>query len=200
MSAEKEREREFDRWYFERRRGIFRGEAECGGEGTLLDAIRERIKTETDEEIRRSLKFTLSGEYSFQERFSEAEAVLLELNEETPDEPLPLITLAGQRLYYERKPETAMPIIDMAIEVAYRTGIFRRLALGTKARAALELKAYATVEAILNQLMELKFGRGHVDCGIERDFFDRLPSGVISEVVARRYDEFSKEKREARPS
>jgi hypothetical protein len=42
--------------------------------------------------------------------------------------------------------------------------------------------------------MELKFGPGHVDCGIERDFFDRLPPGVINDDVARRYDKFSCEK------
>jgi hypothetical protein len=195
MSAERDELREFDRWCFERRRAISRGEAECGAEEALLDAIREKIKTETNAENRRSFKFMLSSEYASQDRFAEAEAVLLELNDETPDRPLPLISLAGHKLYYERKPEAAMPIIDRAIEIAYRTGIFRRLALGTKARAALELRDYPVVEDILRQLMGLKFGPAHVDCGIERDFFDRLPVGAINDEVARRYNEFSSEKR-----
>src|ERR1700736_4454099 len=139
MSAESDEQREFEKWYRDRRRAIFRGEAECGAEEALLEAIRERIRSETNEENRRSLNFMLSSEYEFQERYSEAEAVLLKIYDEDPNEPFPLISLAGQKLYAEEKPEVAMPIIDRAIVVAYRTGIFRRLALGTKARIALKL-------------------------------------------------------------
>jgi hypothetical protein len=194
MTAESAGPSEFERWYFERRRAIFKGEAGCGAEEELLDAIRQRIKEETDEENRRGLKFTLSTEYAIQERYPEAEVVLLGLHDENPDEPLPLISLAGQKLYYEEKPEAAMPIINRAIEVAYRSNVFRRLALGTKARIAHALKEYGIVEDVLNQLMQLKFGPGDVDCGIERDFLDRLPAGTISEEVARKYDRFSQRK------
>jgi hypothetical protein len=200
MTNESDRDRELHQWYSERRRAIFRGEAGCGAEEELLAALKEKIRNETNEKVARSLKFTLAGEYELQERYAEAEATLLKLMDETPDALLPLISLASQKLYAEQNPQAAMPIIDKAIEIAYRTGIFRRLALGNKARIALALESYVVVEDVLRQLMDLRFGREHVDCGIERDFFDRLPAGVIDEEISRRYDEFSSEIRKPQRS
>ena len=83
-----------------------------------------------------------------------------------------------------------MSIIDEAIDRAMRSGNFRRDALGTKARIALGLKDYGVVEEVLKQLMGLKFVHGNVDCGIERDFLDRLPPGAIDAKVASDYDRF----------
>ncbi len=154
----------------------------------------KKIEGESDPKRLAALKYILANEYHWQHRWADAEAILLEIHRAAPDEPLPLLSLAGSKLYYERRPEAAMPYIDQAIEVACRTGVFRQLALGTKARVALELGAYRVVEDILQQLMELKFSRESVDCGIERDFFERLPAGTIDANVARRYDDFSREK------
>src|SRR5262245_57719958 len=107
---------------------------------------------------------------------------------------MPLISLAGQKLYFENRPELAMSIIDRAIPVAYRSGVFRRHALATKARIALQLKRYDVVESVLKDILQLTFNRRNFDIGRERDILDRLPPGSIDPEVARQYDKFCRAK------
>ena len=161
------------------------------GNNELINAIEERIGTESSEIKLRVLRLCLAGEYKWHSRYTEAEEIYCDLFERSPDEPFPLICLAEQKLYWEDQPERAMEIVDEAIGAAHRSGNFRRLALGVKARIAIKLKAYNVVEDVLTQLMQLDFGPGNADCGIERDFLDRTPSGAIDEEVARKYDQFA---------
>jgi hypothetical protein len=88
-----------------------------------------------------------------------------------------------------------MSIIDRAIEAAYRSGLFRRQALGVKARIALQLERHDVVEGVLRDILLLKFTRKNVDVGRERDILDRLPPGSIDGEVARQYDEFCRAKK-----
>jgi hypothetical protein len=78
--------------------------------------------------------------------------------------------------------------------VAKRTGFFRRQALATKARIALELKDYAVVEEVMRQIMGLTMTHGHVDIGAERDILDRLPPDSIAADVAEAYDAYCRER------
>ena len=105
--------------------------------------------------------------------------------EADPENPQPLIFLANQKLYREEQPKAAMAVIDRAVEVALRFGMFRREALGVKARIALALNRHDVVEDMLRQIMALAFTRGNADIGAERDFLDRLPPGSIDADVAR---------------
>ena len=163
----------------------------------IIPAIEQRIKNESDAAKLRILNFALASEHKAVGNYAAAEAIYLALFDEDQDEPMPLTLLAEQKLYREQQPEVAMPIIDRAIEVAFRSGIFRRHALGVKARIALELKAYHVVEDVLRQIMQVKFQRGNADIGVERDIFDRLPAGAISADVARQYDQFSSRRKQS---
>ena len=163
--------------------------------GRIIDELEKRIILETDLDELRTLRELLAHEYRGRGRHSEAEALYLKLHSDQPNDPLPLISLAGAKVYSQDHPEEAMPIIDKAIEIATRSGNFRRYALGTKARVALALKGYEIVEDVLKQLMNLKFVDGNIDCGVERDFFDQLPPGAIDENVAKDYDRFAKGRR-----
>lgn len=160
-------------------------------DGSMIDVLEKRILLETDAEALQTLRFLLAGEYAAHGRNEDAESLCWTLHRECPDDPMPLISLASKTLYCRNRPQEAMPIIDQAIDIANRSQTFRRFALGAKARIALELHDYSIVEDVLKQLMKLKLARGNIDCGIERDFFDRLPRGVIDENVAREYDKFS---------
>jgi len=157
-------------------------------------AIEEKIRNESDPMVLRALNFALGWEYRGVGDYTAYEAVSLRMFDAEPDEPVPLISLAEHKLLVQKQPEAAMPIIDRAIEVAFRSGIFRRHALATKARIALDLAQYHVVEEILRQIMQLEFGRGNADIGVERDFYDRLPPGSIDADVARQYDAFCRAK------
>jgi len=158
---------------------------------SIIDAIEQRLKTETDPDSLRTLQFRLADEYAFYGQYANAESVYHELYRQIPNEPVPLIALAEQKLYDEHNLSDAMHIIERAIKVAMLSGHFCRLALGVKARIALELCAYNVVEDVLKQLLELKSVSEKSDCGVERDFFERLPRAVINEVVEREYDKYS---------
>jgi hypothetical protein len=56
--------------------------------------IMNRMRVESDPEALRSLAFILASEFGQQERYREAEGVLLDLSERSPAEPYPLIALA----------------------------------------------------------------------------------------------------------
>jgi hypothetical protein len=154
-----------------------------------IRVLKERIDGESDVAKRRELKFILAQEYRHEEDYAACEAIYLQLFEEKLDDPVPLIKLAEQKLYFERQPEVAMGVIDQAIEVAYGSGNFRRNALGVKARIALAMEDFKVVEGVLIRIMQLGFEFGNTDVGFMRDFFDRLPPGSIDPEVARQYDE-----------
>ena len=155
----------------------------------LIHALEERIDSELDGAKRRELKFILAQEYKHEDDYAASEAIYLQLFETKPDDPIPLIKLAEQKLYFERQPEAAMSIIDRAIEVAYSSGNFRRNALGVKARIALWMEDFEIVQRVLTQIMQLGFEYGNIDVGFRRDFFDRLPPGSINSEVAHQFDE-----------
>jgi tetratricopeptide (TPR) repeat protein len=155
----------------------------------LVYALKERIDSEPDAANRRELNLILAQEYRQEEDYAACEAIYLQLFETKPDDPVPLIKLAEQKLYFERQPEAAMRIIDQAVEVAYGSGNFRRNALGVKARIALAMEDFKVVEGVLTQIMQLGFEFGKIDVGFMRDFFDRLPPGSIDPELARQYDE-----------
>ena len=161
----------------------------------LIEAIKERIRTEPDLAKRRELNFVLAREHRREQDYAAAEAIYIQLFEPEPGDPEPLIQLAEQKLYYEDEPAEAMRVIDRAIDAGFRSGRFRRNALSVKARIAMASKDYQAVQCILTQIMQLGFERGNIDTGIARDFFDRLPAGSIDPEVARQYDEFCRDSR-----
>jgi hypothetical protein len=160
----------------------------------IIPVLEDRIRGETHPLRMHALRFHLASAHGARGNHAAAEAVYLADFEADPDSPQPLIFLASQKLYNEEQPEAAMPIIDRAVEVAMRVGMWRRHALGQKARVALALDRPAVVEEVLRQLLALTFTRGNADCNVERDFLDRLPPGSIDAEVARAYDDYCRKR------
>jgi hypothetical protein len=158
-----------------------------------IQILKERIDSEPDAAKRRELKVILAQEYNHEEDFAACEAIYLQLFETKPDDPIPLIKLAEQKLYFEKEYEAAMRIIDRAVAAACASGNCRRNTLGVKARIALAMENFKIVEGVLTQIMQLGFEYGNIDVGFHRDFLDRLPPGSIDPEVARQYDEFCRE-------
>ena len=156
----------------------------------IIKAIEDRIRDRPDAAEVDDLYRMLAGEYSFNQDYAAAEAIQRRLADKHPDDPLPLISLATNKCSFQDQPEEAMELINRALEVAYRTGVLRRFALGSKARIALELKRYDIVEDVLREIMQLNFDPETPDIGRERDFFDRIPPGSIDAEVARQYDQY----------
>jgi len=132
----------------------------------------------------------LANECSALGDFATTEKIERRLADRNPDDPLPLNAMASNKCSLQDQPEEAMVLINRALEVAQRTGEFRRYTLGNKARVALALERYDIVEAVLREIMQLKIDPEVPDIGRERDFFDRLPLGSIDPGVARQYDEY----------
>jgi hypothetical protein len=162
------------------------------GETNIVRAIETRMEGESDEAVLRVLNFALASEYKSRERYDESEHIYGFLLSRRPDWPMPLILLAEQKLYCEQQPAAAMQFIDRAIDIAFRSAIFRRQALGVKARIALQLGKYDIVEDVLRKLLALRLEPDTVDVGIERDFFDRLPANAIDTDLARQFDRHSR--------
>jgi tetratricopeptide (TPR) repeat protein len=161
----------------------------------IVDEITRRMNTESNEEDVRSLAFFLANEFRRQERYAEAENILLDLTERNPVEPYPLISLAEQKLYYEEKPSEALEIVEKALNRARASGNFRRNALGVKARIAEKLQRYDLIADVLREIMTTKSGKSRADVGVERDFVDRLPTGAIDPTLLQQYDKFCRNRR-----
>jgi protein-disulfide isomerase-like protein with CxxC motif len=164
----------------------------------IVPILQQRIRDETYPAKLHALRHELATAHRLRRDHTAAEAVMLADAAANPDEPLPLISLADHKLYAEGNPTAAMAFIGRAVEVAMRTGIFRRHALATKARIALALADHAVVEDAMRRIMQLTFTRGHPDIGVERDILDRLPPGAIDEEVAQAYDAYCRRDGEAR--
>jgi hypothetical protein len=160
----------------------------------IIPVLEQRIRRETHPSRLHLLRYLLAEAHRDRGNYAASEAVYLADFEADPDNPQPLIFLSSQKLYDEELPEAAMPIVDRAVEVALRVGMWRRHALGQKARVALALERPDIVEEVLRQLLVLTFTRGNADCNVERDFLDRLPPGSIDADVARAYDDYCRER------
>lgn len=161
----------------------------------ILQKIGVRMQAESDSEDARSLAFILASELTRQERYREAENILLDLSAKDPLEPYPLIRLAEVKLYYEQELEDALEVVDSALERAKASEHFVRLALGVKARIAERLGRYDLVSDVLRAIMAMSTpGSSRVDVGVERDFFDRIPSGAVDVTLLHEYEAFCRRK------
>jgi hypothetical protein len=161
----------------------------------IIDEIRLRFREAHGEQRR-----WLAGVYvSFlirAKREPETLQVVDAMIDELPDDVRFPIRKAFLYHYMLDDSEKALPCIDLALRRAYRSGLFRREALGVKARILLELRRGEELSDVLEQIMSMQMIKGVADVGRERDFVDRAPPGLISEDVLRRYNEF----RPKRPS
>jgi tetratricopeptide (TPR) repeat protein len=123
-------------------------------------------------------------------REREAPPILDEMIERYPDDVRFPISKATLYHYFLDDPEEALRCIDLALKRAYRTGFFRREALGDKARILLRLGRGEQLSAVLEEIMSLQMTKGVPDVGRERDFVDRAPPGLIPEDILARYNEF----------
>jgi tetratricopeptide (TPR) repeat protein len=155
-----------------------------------IKAIEDRIHAKPDAPEVDDLYRVLASEYSALGNFAAAEMIERRLADKHPDDPLPLNTLASNKCSLQDQPEEAMELVNRALEVAHRTGEFRRYTLGNKARIALALKRYDIVESVLKDIMQLRIDPEVPDIGRERDFFDRLPPYSIDAGIARQYNEY----------
>ena len=123
-------------------------------------------------------------------REREALQFLDQMIEEHPDDVRLLMRKANINLFFLEDMEEALRCIDAALESAYRTLLFRREALGIKARILLKLGRGDELSDVLEEIMSLQIVKGIPDIGRERDFVDRAPPGLIRKGVLDRYNEF----------
>lgn len=123
-------------------------------------------------------------------RYHEALQLLVELSERYPNDVRLLISKATLYLYFIKDFERALSSIEVALELARRTGFFRREALGDKARILLKLGRGEELSDVLEEIMSLKMSKDIPDIARERDFVDRAPPGFIREDVLARYNQF----------
>lgn len=156
----------------------------------IVEKLINRLGVESNNEVVRFFKFVLADEFRRQQRYHEAEATLLDLSNNRPTEPIPLIQLAEQKLYMEQKPDDALAVVEKALERAYASGNYRRHALGVKARIAARLRRYELVEDVLKKLMAIELNETNADVGIERDFVNSIPPTAIDAELLKQYDKF----------
>jgi hypothetical protein len=155
----------------------------------IVDEIRQQFRTANLEE-RRWFAGTLVEFLIRAERQPETLQVVDEMIDELPDDVLFPMQKASLYLYTLGDAESALPCIDLALQRARRSGLFRRQALGEKARILLELRRGEELSQVLEEIMSMQIVEGIADIGRERDFVDRAPPGLISEDVLARYNQF----------
>lgn len=123
-------------------------------------------------------------------RYTDALQVLDAVMQRYPDDVRAAISKATKYFYLLEDPQGALECINSALQRAYRTGFFRREALGNKARILLKLGRGDELSDVLEEIMLLQIVKGIPDIGRERDFVDRAPPGLIRKSVLDRYNEF----------
>lgn len=156
----------------------------------VIDAVQKRKDAEKNERSKYQLALILKGLLIEAGRDQEALHLLKEMAGRLPGDVRFPIAEASLNLYFLDNPKAALTAIDEALARARRTGLFRREALGVKARILLKLGLGEELAATLEEIMNLKIEDGVPDVGRERDFIDQMPSGLISEELRARYDAF----------
>src|SRR6266545_3942388 len=176
-----ERRVELDRWSMELLRTL-----------PLTDVIKavDERRRDADSDDYYTLTHELTGLLTAARREPEAERIIDEMIARLPDDMRFPIQKASLHLYFTNEPNKALEAIEVALARAYRTGFFRREALGVKARILLKLGLSNQLSRTLEEIMALKVKRDIPDSERERDFVDRAPPGIIREDVLARYNVF----------
>lgn len=156
-------------------------------EGPLSRTIHrvvERLE-KADEPDQRFLKGELVLLLREDGRYAEALDVVDDLLRRDPDDVRAAISKCSIYLYSLNQPEEALRSINDAVARAHRTGLFRREALGDKARILLKLSRGDELSDVLEEIMSLQMVPGIPDIGRERDFVDRAPPRPHSKERAR---------------
>ncbi len=123
-------------------------------------------------------------------REREALPILDEMIKRFPDDVRFLISKASLYFYSLEDAQEALRCIDLGLERAYRTGFFRREALGVKARILLQFGRGEQLARVLEEIMSVQMIKGVPDIGRERDFVDHALPGLIPKDIIARYDKF----------
>ena len=156
----------------------------------IVDDVSTRMRATDSEEDHYDLAMALQTFLGLAGRDREALQVLDDPCKRYPDNIRPRISKATSYLYFLDDPEEALRAIDVALQMACRNGLFRREALGVKARILLTLGRGEQLCQVLEEIMLLQMTKGVPDVGRERDFVDRAPVGLISDDVLARYNQF----------
>lgn len=154
-----------------------------------IDAVQTRMRDSSNED-RRYLASSLVSLLTRAERDREVVEVIDEMIERNTDDVRFPIKKASHYLHFMDDPDKALNCIDLALQRAYRTGLFRREALGVKARILLKLDRGEELTRTLEEIMSMRMTKGVPDVGRERDFIDRARPGMIPEDVLARYNRF----------
>jgi tetratricopeptide (TPR) repeat protein len=186
VREETRRIRELNQWLGQLRLSQLRKEIPIG---EAIDRVRARMQNATAED-QHTLAVSLKTLLTEAARDDEALHLIDSVIERRSDNVR--FPISKAILYFDRlgDPESALQAIDFALERAFRTGFFRREALGEKARILLRLGRGEELGQVLEQIMSLKMSREIPDIPRQRDFVDAAPRGLIPQDIVARYDEF----------
>ncbi|MFT4278902.1 MAG: hypothetical protein QM576_21360 [Rhodopseudomonas sp.] len=157
--------------------------------GQVIDLVLLRLRT-ADGEEQYDLAFELVLLLEESGRHEQALEIVDQMIETFLDDVRFPIMKSSINLHYLLNYEEALMCIDAALKRAYRTGCFRREALGVKARILLQLERGEQLSAVLDEIMSVEPIENVPDVGRERDFVDRAPPGLIEEEILIRYNQF----------
>jgi tetratricopeptide (TPR) repeat protein len=126
---------------------------------SVIRIVAERAST-ADADDYRLLASELAWLLREADRDGEALQVLDDMLQRYPDDVRPAISKANIYLYSLEEFEEAPKWIDVALERAYRTGFWRREALGDKARILLKLGRGDELSDVLEEIMSLQIQKG----------------------------------------
>jgi hypothetical protein len=156
---------------------------------TIIDDALVRMRT-ADDEDRYQLALHLHHLLGMAGRDGEALQIMNDMIGRYPNDVRFPISKVIQYLYFTKDLEEALKSIELALLRAYHTGLFRREALGVKARILLQLGRGEELSDVLDEIMSLRMIKDTPDIGRERDFVDRAPPGMIRADVLARYNKF----------
>jgi tetratricopeptide (TPR) repeat protein len=155
----------------------------------VIDQVQSRMQSAIAED-KPTLAYILAMLLAETGQYADAVRLFDSVLEQQPDQVRPAIRKATMYLDFLDDAETALGVIDLALERAFRTGFYRRQALGEKARILLKLQRGEELGQVLEQIMSLKMYPEVRDIGRERVFVDRAPPGLIPEDIVVRYNAF----------
>ena len=159
------------------------------GSNDYRSLIESKLLEETRPDLRAQLFNLLGMEYARLDDITGHIDVFERAVREFPSEPFMWTSLARSYSYRDHDLPRALQIIDKAVEVARKTGQFRRQVLHSKARLLRDAKDFQGLERCILEIIH-EPRSVTADVTKEDDFLRNLPPGVISEDVLKSYSEF----------
>lgn len=152
------------------------------------DSLEHELQQFQSDSSKSELLLTLVSDFQLRGNYQAAENLIQAEIELDPRDPRMRLLMVSHYFYNSEEFDKALNASNEALSEARKSGMFIREVHGVRARIALKTNDNKLLRQSVQEIIDLGLMPNAIDVGMERDFVDRAPSGVISDETKQQFE------------